>query len=771
MKSKEIFKLYNLKDLKRNKFSMIFISLSILIAITVSLIIPQIKMDKQKYINNITEKSSSADLMVVQSFASNKFSEEMKEYENDGLTINYITSTPVYLNSGENKIMIYLLSGYEDMLDNEVIISKNLAENNNININDEIQLTGLQNEDKLAVSEIESQPFDVSDDAQITGYIKVKNVKAEFNSDNGLVFIFGQDGELLKERLKKVEDGFSYYTIQDRQESLFSELDNQIAALNLISAVGLLLSIAVLVSGIIMLIVKNRKEIANLMLIPLKMKDIKRAMKWEIDIVIFVPLFLAVLISVPLAKLFLSIEGIENSITYDSIINIIKFAVFNFIIFIFYRNIALNYMTDLDPIEIVKGGNGLPSNNIKRIFLIIISLPIALLVYAILLGSETSILSNLLLFVVLVIIFIGISFLIELLVRIPIWKHWKGALYAFNNIKKNKLIFVLNILNLTMLLWFILIGFNLGDTLKNSADINYAKEVPYNYMIRTEDSNKLVDTLKTSAYVETFSKMNYMDGKVNNDGILNKMIRINEVESESYNLKFNILQGDDIFAGNLSGVLISEDYANAYNLEIGDILDVTTELGNEEYLIKGIYHSGGINNTWILKASENKFENDIYLVDAKSNNIIEEVQDCYVADINTVGTYLLSQIDSFLVSFKYITLLFVLASVIFNINMMHLSKLIDRKDHAVINVIGIGNKIISIQTFIKGVVSSIISLIMSVIIYRIVTSVIITSIVNGKVSIDNGIFGLIILFTILLTLVGNMLSGKNRFDYLEEIRE
>ena len=90
-----------------------------------------------------------------------------------------------------------------------------------------------------------------------------------YNSDAGLVFIYGKAGELLKKELQFIESGYKYKTIEDRRNDLLSDLDKQIMALNLISTVGYLLAIAVLISGITMLIVRSKKDIATLMLIPI----------------------------------------------------------------------------------------------------------------------------------------------------------------------------------------------------------------------------------------------------------------------------------------------------------------------------------------------------------------------------------------------------------------------------------------------------------------------------------------------------------------------
>lgn len=772
MKSKELFKTYNIQNLKQNKWTMLFISLSILITMTVSLIIPQIQISKQAFISETIERASPADLVVVQSFPSDAFETKMEEYEQLGLEVQRIGTSPIYLEDNNNKIMIYLLTGYEEMFENEIVISQSLANKYNLRVGDKPNLYGITTDDMdVTISEIEVLPTDVFNDAEIFGYIKTKNLETPFDSGTNIIFISGKEGDVLKSELSDIESGFKYSTKVDRKEAMFNHLDKQIMALNLIATVGYILAMAVLLSGIIMLIVKRQKEIASLMLIPIKVKDIIKSLKWEINIIILIPLILAIILSIPLTKYILHVEGISPAYSSTYVITLIKFAAFNMLVFMICRNMGLQVLNRIDPVQIVNGGNGFPRKNKLRVIGFIVLLFIILSLYSILLGSGESMVSNYMLFVALFVLGIALLILVVAISKIPIWKRFTSTLYAFHSIRKHKLIFIISILNVTMVLWFILIGFGLGNTLKESVDEGYQDSLPYNYLIRTDEPAKLENTLKDSIYIDKFTKFNYTDAKLGDENIQNNQVRINEVSRNSSALSFDIIKGQGVFDGELNEILISKNYADAYQLNIGNYLKVITSYGDFEYRIKGIYDSVGINNNWILKADEKIFNDTIYLIKAEDDSFLGEIENSYIANTNVIGDYLLAQMDSFLISFKYICLLFILASVIFNINLQYLSQDIDKREHAIIRSIGIGDGLVKKQSFIKGFVSFICSVSMSLLLFTIIISLAVSSISSGKIKVNSKIYVLVIILSAFFIFIGNLVVHFNKYNDTEVIRE
>lgn len=322
-----------------------------------------------------------------------------------------------------------------------------------------------------------------------------------------------------------------------------------------------------------------------------------------------------------------------------------------------------------------------------------------------------------------------------------------------------------------MMLWFILIGFGLANTLKESVDVGYEQSLPYNYLMKTSDEEALNKVLVNSSDIKTFTIMHYMDAKIENDKVSNKQVRINEIDQKNYTSKFKITEGQDVFEGNPREILISKAYADAYKINIGNTLEITNEKKTENYRVKGTYDSAGINNNWILKASENQYSDTIYLVRAIDDGFLNEVKDSYIANMNVVGDYLLSKMDSFLTSFKYICFLFIMAAVIFNVNLLSLMNDLNRKEYAIIRSLGIGKKILVKQYVIKAIISIICSLTMSLVLFSVVISVAVSAMSNGNVVIDGSMYVFIILISVFFVLIGNIFLNSRENNDLEVIRE
>lgn len=771
MRYKELFKVYNWPDFKKNKGSMILISVAIFLAMLVSLVLPQIQYGKQEYINSLAKMMNDADLMIEQNYSSVDFDHKLQEYEKDGMSITRVSASPIYIESGGNKIMIYLMSGYDNLGYDEAIISKGLSDKNMIQIGDSVSVSGLTNKDKIKITGIEPFPTDVYKDAEVAGYIKVRNLESTFISDTQMIFVSGLNGEQIKSELKDIEEGYKYYTFEDRQEQLYQYIDQQIGALSLISSVGYILSIAILISGIIMMIIKNKRDLASLMLIPVPMKDIKKSLKLEVNIIIFVPLLLAVATCIPLAMYFLSMEGITAKINMEYIANVGKFIAFDVIIFILYRNFSLRFIDNINPVFVEKGENGLAKPGIIKTTVLIISIPITLVVYSIMLQSEISVSANIILILAIVLFFALLYILISLITRLPLWKHWNSSLYAFSDMRSNKLFITLAVLNLTMLSVFILAGFNLGETLKNSVELNYKENVPYNYMLRSTSDDALENELSASKNVKGFLKLNYLDARVNNEEIRDKKIRMNEVASKDTGVDFKILKGKGVFEGDLSEIVISDSYAKAYDLKPGDTLSITESGVPFEYVIKGIYDAGGVNVTWILKASEDKYKNAIFLADFANDEALSEIKNCYIADINSAGSYLLIQMENFLKSFRYMSIIFILASFVFNINISYMSLKMSRKNYAIMKAISVNKKIMIRQIVIKGVFTVAFSVLVSTFLYVVLMGIVIGMTSKGGITFESGTFLYVVLLLTISVSIGNLSLRGITDNYLEEIRE
>lgn len=275
----------------------------------------------------------------------------------------------------------------------------------------------------------------------------------------------------------------------------------------------------------------------------------------------------------------------------------------------------------------------------------------------------------------------------------------------------------MSILNLTLLLLFSMIGFHLSAILQESADLNLKTKLPYNLMMKSDTLDHVVQVLKKSKDVKSFTIMNYDDVVNTDERIKDKKIRLNEIKRNEYYAKFQVIDGENLFEGDKNGVLIARDYADAYKYSIGDKIYVNSAGKEEVYKIKGIYESGGINSNWMLKESENHFTKSIILVNSKNKSVLNKLKDTFVADADSIGHYIQYQMEYFLNSFKLICLIFALGSLVFNINLMYLLKDLDKKDDSIIRIVGLGKDLLVFKEIIKVVFIAIISIIISLMIF------------------------------------------------------
>lgn len=714
MRHHEIFKIYNLKHIKNNIVSISLISISILITMTISLIIPQLEVNKQQNLDTTIKESSKDDLMIVQSYQSQGFSSKLNEMIDNDIEVNQINYAPIYLNENSNSVMIYLLSGYDNIKENTIIISKNLADNYSIKIGDKVKLKNVHTTSEVIVSKIEDTPVDINDDAKVTGYIKANNIVPAYNSNTNIYFINSSNLDELQSDLKKIEPGFLYKTLEDRSNEMFQLLDIQIASLNLIGIVGYVLSISVALTGFVMIIVRCKRDIANLIILGLSRKDIMKAFKIETNMVLFIPLIISVMLSIVISNLILKSENISYLFDEQNMLRLLLFGLFNIFVFAIYRGIAISSIKTMNVLKIIKNENGMINKKFKiKLIIGVIFIPVIICSYAVLLMSGTSIMVSILLSICLILMIILLYFLISVILKFPLWKCKKASLYISKNISFKKLIYVISMVNLSLLLLFIMIGFHLGSMLHDSVEYSINKTLPYNLMMKSENVNELKQVLNESNDVSGFSVIAYSDGVIGNDNIGDKKVRINEIESDQYGAAFKLVKGDDVFSGNSNDVLISEAYSKAYKIELGDSIRIKIDGVLKEYGVKGIYDSGGINNNWMLKSSNNDFNQLILLVKSYDKKILNQVENTYVADADSIGSYIKKNTETFLNSFKYICILFTFASLVFNINLMKLMKETDKKEDSIIRVLGIGKRLIYIKECFKIMTITLLSILIS----------------------------------------------------------
>ena len=540
----EIFKIYNLKLLKKEKVLFLFTTLSILITITISLVIPQINLENSKYLDNNIRKINGGDLSIVlRTDQTKEFQDKIEELKTNGLDVKTSQLSTCYYKKQSNKIIGTMISGNYSLEKDEIILQSTLANNLGVKKGDFVQLDTMGNGIlKYKVKDIEPMAMGVDHDGELLGYGKIQQ-RDDLNIGDArtMIYISGQDGEKLKEELIKYEDSNMYISIKDKTREMESQMAIQSAVLGTLSTVGYIVSALAIISTTIMLILKRKRDIAILRMVSVDIKSIKRALRLELSLWLAAPILVGGLISYKISTFILSYVGIKTgNMTMENISLILKGVIFNSIIFFMLINIALMIIKSIKPLSIIREDEKLIKKSTKKVILITsLCLPLFLGVYAIYSGSIATLGSTLVIILV-IMLFLGIvALVVKLLSLIPFRNT--VLIYSIKSIKNNFFSFILVLLSLTLTLWFILIGFNLQNSITDNINNSLSKILPYNYVAGSKDNENLEKVLKSESDVTAYSKIFNIAGKVQNDfkNSMFKAVSVGEVNKNDYNVKFN----------------------------------------------------------------------------------------------------------------------------------------------------------------------------------------------------------------------------------------
>lgn len=748
----EIFRMYNCKMLKKDRAVIIFTMISLLVTISVSIIIPQISLEHSKYLNSNIKDLNGGDLKVVAKYPSEKFDRKLEGYKKNGLKVKKFNVTTAFFKLGNNKVIGKLIVGDSALSKNEMILDENLAKSLKISVGDKIKIDGNGNK-QYNVKLIEPMAKGVDDESGTIGYAKINKLDSLSNinaSNENIILISGENGEKLKKELKHIESGYEYTSIADKEKSINESLDVEMITLNILNTMGYILSILAVLSSTIMIILKRKKDFAILRMLAIDIKAIKRAMKFELSLIIIIPLIVACITNLAVTKFLLKVTGFTMSnINADNILIIIKGLIFNGVLFLIFLSIAMLILSIIKPLSIIREDDKEIKRVKKKIGIVTaILMPIVFFAYAVFMGRTAALTSSIAILVFIIIFLCITSLIIKTLSLLPFRNV--TLMYSFNGIKKNFGSFVLILINITLTLWFVLIGYNLQHVLKSSINNSMQDKLPYNYMVKADKSSDAEKTLKNNKFkIDGYDKIGYVDAKVINKGIKLKDIRINEINKNSYEVKFKVLEGKGLFNGDSDGILISNEYKNENHLKLGDIVKVETTNGEFDFNIKGIYECGGVNKNWVLKQSNGLFKENLFLVKTNNNSILKNLKNSYIANMNIVGDALVARLNQFLNVFKWLCFLCIFSSLLFNINIVYINHQTEEKDGTIVRAIGIGKGFLLKYQYVKGAIVIIISTIMAYGIYYLMLKLALVAMYKVKVQLSIATFSLTLVFSII----------------------
>ncbi|AUM94830.1 TPA: ABC transporter permease [Clostridium botulinum] len=776
MKWFDVFKLYNLKKLKSEKVILTFTALSIFVTTLISLLVPQIMKNTKEIMDNSIRQLNGGTLRVQVQYPSKKFNDEIASLKKEGykVTVQELTNG-YYKNSNGKKTIGRLISGKFNIGKDEIILYKSIANNIKAKVGDKIEIEYPEIGSKsYVVKKIENMPYGVDNDSKILGYGKISSDKNIEIRNQGLVLINGGDGEKLKERLKNIENGYEYSSLEDKNKSVQSDVDKEIMAYTVITEMAYILSIITIITTTVMILLRRKKDFAILKMLSIKSKILKKSIVLELSLTIIVPVILAALCSFKLSTVILAFNKTNELISAsEKVVIIFKGVVFNCVLFFLFLNIALMMLKNIEPLSIVRQEETKLKKIRKKILISsVILVPILLFAYSLYLGRLAAFAGG-----CFILLFIGIFLLITLcILRLITLIPFKNNvfLYGFKSIQKNFMSFTMILLSITITIVFLLIGFTLDNTIKYSMNKTMKNSLPYDYILLQKSGRDLEKNLKNNDYVNKYSKFYNISGKVTNSNIKSKAIRIAEVKKEDYKAQYKIIEGKDIFQGSKDQIIISDKYKKINNLKLGDFINVESLAGNFKYKIKGIYDGGEFNSQTILKEYSGIGKESIsYIIKSNSDKWMDGIKDSYVVSVDSLSDSISSMLNKSLDIFKYLCFLCIFSSVLFNINMVYMNYIENKKDETIIIALGIGKGFCMKYELFKLLLLIVTSTIMSFGIYVLVLKTALRLFLNSDIYISFlYLLASMVISTVLSIITFNLpirnLKKKVSFELLKE---
>ncbi|MHC1685213.1 MAG: FtsX-like permease family protein [Clostridiaceae bacterium] len=764
-----IFKIYNVRNLKKEKLLLFFTMISILITTTLSIVVPIISTNMDNYNKKSIREANGGDLFIQCPYEAKVFNEEITKLKEEGAKVTYNQSTSAFFQkSSEGKFYGNLILGERDLKDDEIVLSSSMAKNLSVKVGDKVNIKAERNSKEYTVKEIEAIPKGVSNDTSIIGYGKVnKSV-----STGDLIYIEkGTDGEGLKSRLKSKEDGFVYSSIKDKESELINDTNIQIATFGILTTMGYILSSVAIITTSIMLIVRRKRDISIMKLLSLRNKDIKNALRIELSIIILIPVILSIITSNIVAASILKMNFIPYSTDFITVLNIVaKGIILNIVFFEIFSNLPLLIIDDFKGLWLLRESEDKNGVIKKRIFVyLILLIPIMLVIYTIYIGNQFNLVTSVSIIALILIFFVVSSILMKVFSSF----NYKSKLlmYSSKNIKKNFLTFILLIVSFSITLVFIMITISLNTTVEKSMSKSLSTVLPYNYRMANSENLNIEKLLTKENEVEGYTKVYNSIGKVLNQGIEYKTIGVNEVKKEDYNIQFKMVEGESLFQGE-DGCLITSGYQKQNKLKVGDILHVYYEEKVIDVKIKGVYDGSIIDSQSILLPYRGDGKHIEFYIKSFGEKWINQMGDNPIISVDVLGSAVSLYVDKFIRIFKGLSILVVFASLIFNINLLNITFAEERKEETVIRALGLGKSFICRVYMLKGSVLTIISAMLSYGLYFLLSKLLLTMLGVDAVYSSSDVF-LLILCSMLLTVAtfGYPFITMIRYNSFKFLRE
>lgn len=764
-----MFKRYNTNIILSNKTIALLLFISIAISISISLSIPQISINIENYWDKKAYSINGAKLMIEMTYPLEAFDKKIDELE-ENIEIRESETFNTTINANGKEVYGNLIVGEYCTNKNEAILSANLSEILKVTKGDNVYIEG----EKYKIVKIEQLPAGVGKQAEEMGYIKVANFDSgEQEVYSRLLFIDQKDYLSIEEELKKIGKGFNYSTVEDVKKELIEKNNTNMLALNMLNTIGIVMTIISIFSSIVLLITKNKRDIAIMKIQSIHSKKIKRVFQNQFRIILYPATLLGTLISGVITKILLEKNEMDFYMTPDIFIKVLLGFAFLNIVYERYISLVCGTIYKIKPINILRGDyqrlnyKGLAIKGI--IFTIVV-----LCVYAYYAGNSNLFAGSMIIFL-LIIVFGTIAFL---LIKAVTMIKTRNIIYRYtlNSIKERMYSTLIIVLSISFTILFLLAGFTLSNIIATSYENSLRTNLNYNYMLTTSDPQNVEKVLRQTEKTGFYTKLGIRYGTLFIHSEAQNKITLCGINRNQYYVKYNIIQGEDIFEGELKNVIISDELSKNEKIDIGD--EIILKVGDTEtaYTVKGIYNSEGMNESHILideRQLNSEQQGFMYLAKITTDKVIENLKGVQIVDIYNIGNLLEESLQNVLKIFKSMCLICIILSFIFNINLVYIDMLEQNKDLVVMRAIGISKRQLQRHLFFKMFIIFILTIFLSVGNYVVVTYYAMNFMFDGRYLITLDILFIPCIITalmlgIIFLMPLNNIRKMNNFDHLHE---
>ncbi len=712
----KLFRLYNLRMLRSQRLLYGFVMLSVVIAVSIALAIPQIMARTEQALNGQAEEMNGAGLKVEAEYESRAFREAVEKLREEGITVKTAGVYSVPFQNGGIQAYGDIVAGDYDLPEDGILLYQALAEELHVKEGGSVTVGGRV----YRVVGIEQAAYGVDGQSEMLGYGKTAGFHNMGRTPFVTLFLLdGGDSGKLKEQLAQIEPGFKYSTVDDRLAEIQGKLNTNTAALTILHTLSYIMTLLSVLSSIFMIIMQRQRDTAVIRMLGTPVKALRTALRAELGLLLVPAVLLGALLSMPIARHLLLFNGVPDSSGGFGALRMVGSGALLFVfIYVVFIYIATMAMDAIHPLTVVRGDAVSWKKSRRKITWLSVGFGlVTLIVYAVYLGRSSALLSSML-----ILLFTGLFFGIALLgVRIiSAWPYRSRlALYSSRSLRANRHSFAVTVFSLGLTILFLLIGFTLDQTIRDSFNQGTEAKLSYNYLAATGDPAGLEQALKKTPDVAGYTKLYVRSGFVTDREGVRRPVQISGLKPEEYQIRYKLLEGEDVFEGPSEGVLISSSFRDKLGIGVGGLL--RTEIAGEpvELPIKGVYEAGGINQWDILKpaAAGEGSERVSFLVKADSSRFKEGLSGIITLHVGLQGEYLAKMISDFLAVFKWLCAVCIFSSILFNLNLVCMGILQDYREGLIIRAMGLGSGFLLRHTAVKAVISLLFSLLLSLGLY------------------------------------------------------